>query len=144
MPSIRRFIRFALSGCSGVVVHLSLLYILQELFLFALIPSCVIAIEMAIINNFFWNEWWTFQDLAQKRKGATEIFKRFLRFNTVCFFGLIFNTLLTNSLHAIVNLDIYVSSLIAIVAVIFWNYWLNLKFSWKVSDTVEESIARGY
>ncbi|MGB3209780.1 MAG: GtrA family protein [Desulforhopalus sp.] len=131
----QRFIRFATSGLSGVIVHMTVLYVLRQCLLLELAYSAGISIELAIINNFFWNEFWTFRDIVQKRRKTREVFARFLRFNIVCFSGLLLNILLTASLHRLFGVNVYFASLAAIIIVMVWNFRLNLKFSWQIKAT---------
>ena len=128
---IQRFVRFALCGGSGVFVNLAVLYILQEYFQKGVILSASIAVETAIINNFCWNELWTFHDIIDEKRGLCRILKRFSRFNMICFSGLIFNVLLMQNLHSFLGINVYIASLIAIGVVTLWNFWLNMKFCWK-------------
>lgn len=61
-PLLVRFIKFSIVGGSGVVVNLGSLYLLVE---FAKLPKVIagaIAIELSIINNFYWNNLWTWSD----------------------------------------------------------------------------------
>ena len=41
--------------------------------------SKLIAAEMAIINNFLWNDRWTFRDLAAQQRGAKARLRRLRR-----------------------------------------------------------------
>ena len=64
--STSRFLRFALVGASGVVVDMALLFLLSDprALGFGLTRSKIVAAELAIINNFLWNDAWTFRDLV--------------------------------------------------------------------------------
>jgi len=57
-----------------------------------------------------------------------------LKFNLVCLTGLVLNVLLLNLLFNLFHVNEYVAKLLAIAAVTFWNFWLNLKFSWRVTE----------
>ena len=132
---INRFIRFALVGLSGVFVDMAVFYLLSDSSTlgWGLTRSKIIASELAIINNFCWNDRWTFGDIANRQLGWTMGFKRFLKFNLICLAGLILNVLLLNSLFNLLNINRYIANLIAIAAVTVWNFWLNLKLSWRVT-----------
>ena len=60
---INRFVRFAAVGLSGVVVDMGVLYLLSDpsTLGWGLTRSKIIAAELAIINNFIWNDAWTFR-----------------------------------------------------------------------------------
>ena len=132
---IARFLRFGVSGFSGVFVNMGILYLLRDYLGLGLTRSAIIAAEIAIFNNFFWNDLWTFKDIASKQKGWHKRFKRFLKFNTICLSGLIINVLLINFLYNLFDINEYVANIIAIAATTFWNFWFNLKLSWRVTET---------
>ncbi|BAU11714.1 dolichyl-phosphate-mannose synthase [Leptolyngbya sp. NIES-3755] len=131
-----RFLRFGLVGLSGVFVDMLVLYLLSDPTMLAwnLTRSKIIASELAIVNNFLWNDLWTFGDISRSQRGNRTRFKRFLKFNLICLMGLILNVLILNLLYNAFGINRYVANLIAIVLVTFWNFWINLKLSWRVTD----------
>ena len=133
---IDRFIRFGLVGLSGVFVDMAVLYLLSDptTLAWGLTRSKIIAAETAIINNFLWNDRWTFGDIANRQKGWRRRCKRLMKFNLICLAGLILNILLLNLLFNLLGINRYVANLIAIAVVTLWNFWLNLKLSWRVTD----------
>jgi dolichol-phosphate mannosyltransferase len=135
-----RFIRFGIVGLSGVFVDMAFLYLLSDpsTLGWGLTRSKIIASELAIINNFLWNDRWTFGDISQQQKGWNKRLKRFLKFNLICLAGLVLNVLLLNLLFNVFGINRYVANLLAIVAVTLWNFWLNLKLSWRVTDVGRE------
>ncbi|NEP13607.1 MAG: glycosyltransferase [Symploca sp. SIO2C1] len=132
---LKRFIRFGSVGLTGVFVDMSVLYLLHDesTLGWGLTRSKIIAAEVAIINNFIWNDAWTFRDLASHQQGAGKRLKRLLKFNLVCLVGLVLNVLLLNLLFNILKIDYRLANLIAIAAVTLWNFWINLKLSWRVT-----------
>ncbi len=135
----KRFVRFGISGLTGLFVNMGTLYTLREFENLGLTRSAIIAIELAIINNFFWNDLWTFQDVSSKTKGLRKRCKRFLKFNLICLSGLILNVLIINTLYNLAGTNAYLANLIAIAGATFWNFWLNLKISWKVPVGILET-----
>ena len=131
---IGRFIRFGVVGFSGVFVDMAVFYLLREHVELGLTRSAILSAEVAILNNFLWNDLWTFGDISRHQRGWRKRFKRFLKFNFICLAGLILNVLLVNLLFNVFGINEYVSKLIAIAAVTVWNFWLNLKLSWRVTD----------
>ncbi len=131
-----RFLRFGLVGFSGVFVDMVVLYLLSDPTTLAwnLTRSKIIASELAIINNFLWNDSWTFGDISRSQRGNRTRLKRFIKFNVICLMGLILNVLILNLLYNAFGINRYVANLIAIVIVTFWNFWINLKLSWRVTD----------
>jgi dolichol-phosphate mannosyltransferase len=131
---VTRFMRFAVVGFSGVFVDLSVFYLLRTGLGFALTRSSLFSSEIAIINNFLWNDIWTFGDISKKQKGMRQRLRRFLKFNIVCFSGAILNASIVNFLFNITHVNEYLAKLIAIAIVTFLNFWLNSKLSWRVTD----------
>lgn len=133
---IARFFRFGLVGFSGVFVDMAILYLLSDPTTLGLplTRSKIIASEFAIINNFLWNDFWTFADISRRQPGLRQRLERLLKFNLICLSGLIINVLLLNFLFNVFGINRYVANLIAIAAVTLWNFWLNLKLSWRVTD----------
>jgi dolichol-phosphate mannosyltransferase len=130
---IARFFRFGLVGFSGVFVDLGIFYLLRSQDM-GLTSSAAISGELAIINNFLWNDFWTFGDIARRQPGKRQRLKRLIKFNIVCLTGLVLNVSIVNFFFNILGINEYVAKLIAIAAVTVWNFWLNLKLSWRVTD----------
>ena len=133
---IGRFIRFGLVGLSGVFVDMALLYLLSDPSTLALplTRSKIIAGEIAIFNNFFWNDAWTFADVTIQQKQGGQRLKRFLKFNIICLAGLALNVLILNIVFNLIIPNRYIANLIAIAVVTMWNFWVNLKLSWRVTQ----------
>ncbi len=132
----RRFLRFGVVGFSGVFVDMSVLYLLHDSSTLGLglTRSKIIAAEIAIINNFIWNDAWTFGDMSRQQSGWRKRGLRLLKFNLVCLLGLSLNVLLLNLLFNILEINYLLANLLAIAAITFWNFWINLKLSWRVTD----------
>jgi dolichol-phosphate mannosyltransferase len=130
-----RLLRFGVVGFSGVFVDLGVFYVLRTMLGLALTRSAICSSEIAIINNFLWNDLWTFGDVARQQQGSRKRFRRFLKFNLVCLAGSILNVSIVNFLFNIVHVNEYLAKLIAIAMITFLNFWLNSKLSWRVTDT---------
>ncbi|MEZ2241138.1 glycosyltransferase [Microcoleus sp.] len=129
-----KFIRFGLVGFSGVFVNMAALYVLRNFCNLELTRSLIVAAELAIVSNFLWNDLWTFGEISRRQRGNRQRLKRLLKFNTICLMGLILNVLLVNVMFNIFGMNEYLANLIAIVAVTLWNFWINMKLSWRVTD----------
>lgn len=132
---VARFFRFGVVGFSGVFVDMGIFYLLRTMLGVGLTRSTIFSSEIAILNNFLWNDVWTFRDLSKGQKGNRQRLRRFLKFNLICLSGLIINTLIVNILFNAFHVNEYLAKLIAIATVTFWNFWFNLKLSWRVTDT---------
>ena len=135
---IRRFLRFGIVGFSGVFVDMAILFLLSDptALGWGLTRSKVIASETAIFNNFLWNDAWTFADVSQNQRGWGARIKRFLKFNIICLAGLFLNVVILNFVFNIVfsGSHRYLANLIAIAIVTIWNFWINLKLNWRVTQ----------
>jgi dolichol-phosphate mannosyltransferase len=133
---VNRFIRFAAVGMSGVIVDMGLLFLLSDptMLGWGLTRSKLIASEMAILNNFFWNDTWTFRDLALQQRGLKQRLRRFGKFQLICLAGVVINATLLNIQFNWLGMNRYVANAVAIAAVTGWNFWLNLKLSWRIAE----------
>jgi len=131
---IRRFICFGIVGFSGVFVDIAIFYLFREAMGLGLTRSAILSGEVGIINNFLWNDLWTFRDMSCSQRGWPKRVKRLLKFNLICLTGLIFNLLIVNLLFNLFGINEYLAKLIAIATVTLWNFWVNMKLSWRVTQ----------
>ncbi len=132
---VGQLIRFAVVGLSGVFLDLGAFYLFHNSLDLALTPSAMLSTEVAIVNNFVWNDLWTFGDVSTQQQLNAQRVQRFFRFNLICFFGLILNSLIMNLLLYRFEVNEYIAKLVAIACVALWNFWLNLKVNWQVTKT---------
>ncbi len=132
-----RFLRFAAVGATGVLVDMGFLFALSDPHTLAwgLTRSKVVAAEAAIINNFIWNDAWTFGDVAKVQPRAGAKLGRFAKFQVICLAGLVISTALVNFQFNVLGVNRYLANAIAIAIVTLWNFWLNLKFGWRVTKS---------
>lgn len=137
---IARFVRFCLVGFSGVFVDMGLLYLLSDpsTLHMGLTRSKVIAAEIAIMNNFLWNDAWTFRDMAHGQTGPSAKLKRFVKFNIVCLVGVALNVILLNLQFNLLGMNRYLANATAIGIVTVWNFWLNTRLSWRTTEAKKE------
>lgn len=138
---IKQFLKFGLVGFSGVFVDMIILYLLSDptTLNWEVTRSKIIAAEVAIFNNFLWNDAWTFAEVSLAQKGWKKRLKRFIKFNLICLAGLILNVLLLNIQLNLLGFNdlkygVYIANFIAIGIVTIWNFWLNLKLSWRTTQ----------
>lgn len=133
---VGRFVRFGLVGLSGVFVDMAVLYLLSDPTTLAwpLTRSKIIAGEIAVLNNFFWNDAWTFADVSARQQEWHQRLKRFVKFNAICLAGLVLNVLILNLVFNFLIHNRYIANLMAIAVATIWNFWVNLKLSWRVTD----------
>lgn len=133
---IARFARFALVGLTGVFVDMGMLYLLSDpsTLGWGLTRSKVIASSAAIVNNFLWNDLWTFGDIAARQSGMKHRLRRLAKFAAVCGLGVVLNVVLLNLMFNLLHINRYVANLISIAIVTGWNFGLNTKLSWRDSS----------
>ena len=124
-----KIIRFGIVGLSGIVVNMGLLWLLTT---FAGIPDLVslaCAIEVSIVNNFIWNERWTFGGGEGHRTGTT--LHRFASFQLVSIGGALINWFLYLFLTRVGGVYWLLANLVAILVAFAWNYLVNRHITWK-------------
>ena len=70
--SIARFIRFSVVGLIGVAVDLGVFYFLHNQLNLTLTLSAMLSTKVAIINNFLWNDVWTFGYVSQEQQSISD------------------------------------------------------------------------
>jgi dolichol-phosphate mannosyltransferase len=130
----RRYAQFCVVGGSGVAVDMGLIWLLADprALGWNLTLSKVLAAEVAIVNNFLWNDVWTFRGCAAGGWGPRR--NRFVKFNLICSVGIVWSVLLLNLQVYGWHWNVYFSNFMAIVLVSVWNFWLNAKFGWKALE----------
>jgi dolichol-phosphate mannosyltransferase len=88
--TMRRYTQFCLVGGSGMVLDMTMLWLLASPVMLGwnMSLSKVIAAEVSLANNFVWNELWTFRGLTTGRRGWRQRLGRFLKFNLICTAGI--------------------------------------------------------
>jgi len=80
MPtSLHRWLVFNSVGALGFVVQLTTLALLMGWLEWNYVPATALAVETAVVHNFFWHEHWTWADRAEAGRWGS--MRRFLRFN---------------------------------------------------------------
>ena len=125
-----RYAQFCAVGASGVLVDMGVLHLLAASALMGLNLSLskAVAAEVALVNNFVWNELWTFRGLGAA--GWRPRCARLLKFNLICLAGIGWSVLLLNLQVKGLGWNLYLANLLAIVLVSLWNFWLNWRFGW--------------
>ena len=94
--------------------------------------SKLIGAELAIVNNFLWNDLWTFGDLAALHGDGLARLRRFGKFNAICAAGLALSVGLLEMQVGIFKINPYLANAVAIGVTTGWNFWMNKIFSWSV------------
>ena len=119
-----RFIRFGLVGMSGVLVNMGMLWFLKAICGFPLLVASAIAIALSILNNFIWNDLWTWKD--RRRPGCKPAFIRFVKFCLVSSLATyVVNFAILWSLTHFLFMNYLVANMIGIAAGSLVNFFLN-------------------
>lgn len=115
--------KFSLVGGSGVVVNTAALYLFYQIGHLPLVMASLLAVELAIVNNFLWNDRWTFGQHALSPM-------RFLRFNLVSAGGL---AITTGTLALVTSFGVYylLANLLGISLATLWNFAFNVLWTWR-------------
>ncbi|MDG7013167.1 MAG: GtrA family protein [Nitrososphaerota archaeon] len=130
-----KFIKFNVVGLSGVLVNEGLLLTLVYEGVYYLRADAV-AIEAAILSNFFLNDYWTFRD---RRHG--HIIVRLLKFNALMVVGLVVNLAILYAFTAYLEVNYAVSNLFGIAVAFLLRYWLSVRFTWIKKEEASTSPA---
>ncbi len=123
------FMKFAMVGATGTVVNLGLLVLLVEFGGLHETLAVAISYEISILNNFVWNELWTFRD---RRSGAgSSRLVRALKFNLVSLGGFGINLAMFSLLFHVLGVFYIASEAAAILFAVLWNFAVNVKWTWR-------------
>lgn len=135
---VGRFLRFGTVGFSGVFVDMAVFWLLIT-FLGPIgmtpVVATILSAEVAVVNNFIWNDRWTFKDQSQQQPGWRARVKRFGKFNVLCLVGIVLQGTLVGLMSRLPGIPPIAAKLLAIALVMLWNFWINLKLNWRVTDT---------
>ena len=124
----KRVFKFGLVGLSGIVINMGVLWYLTEFVGFYYLVSSLFAIELSILNNFVWNEFWTFKGIRQHQLSSR--WHRIISFHVVSAGGLVINMGVLYFLTSIVGVFYLTSNLIGIMVGFGWNFLLNRNITW--------------
>ncbi len=134
-----QYVKFCLVGGSGVVVDMGVLHFLASpgWLGWNLTLSKVLAAEVAMFNNFLWNDGWTFRyGQGKERCNWRSWFRRLAKFNLICTAGIVLSVGLLNLQVHWLGVNVYLANFVSIVAVSFWNFFLNRRFGWGTPRSV--------
>lgn len=124
----KKVIKFGLVGLSGIFVNMGVLYYLTEFVGFYYLVSSLFAIELSILNNFVWNDLWTFKGTGQHRMASR--WHRVISFHAVSAGGLVINMGILYFLTSFIGVYYLISNIIGILVGFGWNFVLNRKITW--------------
>jgi len=122
-----RFALFALIGCIGLVIHLSVLWFLLAIAGMPFVWSQAAASFVAMTANFFLNNVFTYQDMRLK---GWRILQGLISFYAVCAFGAMANVGVAAHIFA-TNRPWWIAGITGVLVGAVWNYAVSSVFTWK-------------
>lgn len=138
-----RFLRFAVVGVYGAVVDFGIFNLLNGLVGVPAVRASVVSFSAAVVNNFLWNRYWTYPDSRSKA-----LKRQLTEFSLISMIGLAIRTPLFAFLEGplrnlFTRLDLptftfldadflghNLALAIAILVVMFWNFFVNRYFTY--------------
>jgi putative flippase GtrA len=115
--------KFAVVGGLGTLVNTGLLLVLYSYLRLPLVAASALATELAVGNNYLWNNYWTFE-----RRAAS--LGQFARFNLVALAGQCITVATLWVLVRYTGLPLVVANLTGIGLALVWNFTVNLYWTW--------------
>ncbi|MEA3286744.1 MAG: GtrA family protein [Candidatus Marinimicrobia bacterium] len=128
----KRFVTFTFVGISGIVVNNAILFYAKEYLFVPIAIASLIAIQLAIFNNFIWNRRFTWTD--RKMTGIQAIWTGLLKFTAVSWVAGALNWIILLVLTHYAGLYYILANLIAILIASILNYFLNDLWTFRVPD----------
>lgn len=117
------FLKFGVVGLMGVGIDFFITWLCKEKVGLNKYLSNAIGFSFAVINNFLWNRYWTFEGYHQPIPG------QFLKFLLISVAGLAINSLLLFLMVRFFKMNFYVTKFLVIGLVFFWNFTMNYFFT---------------
>lgn len=106
---------------------MGILWLLTQFAGFYYLWASLIAIEVSILNNFTWNDLWTFRERRQ-----VPFRVRLITFHLISLVGGGINWLVLFLLTQVGGIFYLISNLVGIGVAFLWNYHANNKITWRV------------
>ncbi len=119
IKNFRQFFKFCVVGTIGAIIDIGGLWVLVELGGLYYLLAAAFSFIAAVINNYFLNKHWTFNDLSSRN------FKQFFSFTLVSLAGLIINLGVMYFFVEQIKFDYLLSKAIASLVVLSWNFLMN-------------------
>jgi dolichol-phosphate mannosyltransferase len=130
----KKVFKFGIVGLTGIVVNMGVLWYLREYVSLDLLLSSFIAIELSILNNFLWNDLWTFRAMGDQKFSLW--WQRLAAFNLVSIGGVVINMGILYLLTTIFGVYYLLSNMIGILVAFTWNFMVNRRMTWKKENKI--------
>jgi len=116
-----QFVRYLFAGGTATLVDISVLFILSQLLHFNYLLSAAISYTCGVCTNFTINITWVFKSTGKFKK-------EFSLFVIIGLFGLMWTEIIMWTLSGHLHFPVMVAKLVAVVLVLFWNFFMRKKF----------------
>jgi|JI9StandDraft_1071089.scaffolds.fasta_scaffold169546_2 putative flippase GtrA len=120
---IERIAKFGTVGLLCFFIDFGLTYFFKEKLKFNKFTANAIGFLVSVIVNFTLNRIWTFQS------NTADIETQFMKFISIASFALVINSVIIYLLNVKIRFNFYLSKLIAVFIVMFYNYSMNALFT---------------
>lgn len=118
-----KFAKFGAVGFTGVFVDFGFTYVSKEWLKIQKYVANAIGFSIAASSNYYLNRVWTF------KSHNPEIAIEYGRFFFISLIGLLISTLVIYLLVTKMKMNFYIAKLLAIIVVTFWNFFINLNYT---------------
>lgn len=127
MDFIFKLLKFGSVGISGMLVDFSITWICKDKLRINKYIANTIGFLLAATSNYILNRIWTFQS------NNRQITKEYVSFLSISLIGLGINNLVIYVLIEKLDLNFYISKIIATGVVVIWNFLANYYFTFNIS-----------
>ena len=121
---VYRLVKFCLVGFCGLFLNTGVLFLLHSVGGVPVLLAASISFESAVINQYFWHEFWTFGT-----RSPSVI--RFLRYNAVALGGLGITLAALHLLTDVAGVYYLIANAVGIGLGTLWNLSLNFMWTWR-------------
>jgi dolichyl-phosphate beta-glucosyltransferase len=131
LNNYRIFLKYCLVGVLGTLIDIGSLYIFVEFLKLPIIPASVISFVLAVINNFLFNKFWTFQNSSKNYR------KQFIKFFIISSVGLLLNTTFMYLFVYVIGIWYIFAKILTSGIVLNWNFFANKFWTFKQSASIQ-------
>ena len=124
-----RIIKFILVGLSGIFVNVAVIWFLTEKIGLYYLYSGILSSETTVLNNFFWNDRWTFKDKINASNHGLS--NRLIKFHISRFSSLMFAFLILFFMTEILSVHYLISNICSLLLVLSYNYLTSKDWVWN-------------
>jgi len=121
----KRFFKFLISGGTGFLVYMGALFVFYNTFSFNYISSVVASYFIATLANFTISKFFVFNSKSKK------IIREYTKFAIIACIGIAFQTGFVHISFKMLNLDYYLSNIVACGLFAFISFELNRRLTFK-------------